>query len=794
MDLLRQLLDLDTLRLGEEGVRLGFARAMPAYLWVGAVVACLALGLWSYVRLIGPAWARGLLGGMRALLLALLLVLVMGPQLVRRDERIERDWVLVLADRSASMQIADAPTEAGGRTTREEQLRSAIGEAWPAFERMSEQREVVWLGFDAGAFTLDREDAEQPPASETAEERANAESAPLALGEPGGRRTNLGAALEHALRRAAARPLSGVVVLSDGRSGDEPSRSALRALQADRAPVHVVPLGSAEPVGDVAIARIDAPDAAFVEDLTPIRVRVERLGAGDGGAVARLVDERTGITLDEQRIEAGALDEAGGASVTLTHRASDPGERAWRVEIEAEGADLIAGNNAGVFGIELIDRPLRVLYIDGYPRWEQRYLKNLLLREDSIDSTNLILTPDRAPSQESDTEIASLPDSPERWAEYDVVILGDVQADVFTTAQLEDLREHVATRGGGLLWIGGEGATPESWWATPLADLLPFSRGQASAASEPALVRPEPLAEQLGVLLLGGLDSTWPAELASAQTGWSLLRWRQIVDPAGLKPTAETIASAAPLGGGDRPDLEARTPLVMSMRYGAGRALYVATDEIWRWRYGRGELLFERFWLQLVRLLGRDSVSRSGVAASLAAEPSRATIDQPVRIALELLDQSLVELGLGRAEVTIEREDAGLEEGRTELTLRAEDEEGRFFATTWLPTRAGTYLVRTTAPSLAGLGLETQVEVSLADDELRRPETDHELLARLSERTGGQVLTPATLASVESILPNRRVRSVTETSEALWDTPLALLAVLVLLTGEWVGRRLIRLI
>jgi hypothetical protein len=696
------------------------------------------------------------------------------------------------------MSIEDAPADGeADRVSREEQLRSAIEQSWPAFQRISEQREVVWLGFDAGAFTLET-DASRSAEDEaqTGEAQTGAGELPVALGEPEGRRTSLGAALEQALRKAAARPLSGVVILSDGRSIDEPSRAALRALQADRVPVHVVPLGSEEPVGDIAIARVDAPDAAFVEDLTPIRVQVERLGgAGDAGATIRLVEEETDIVLDEQRVDPDQLDQPGGAAVTLSHRAVDPGERTWRVEVVSEGPDLIAGNNASILAIDLIDRPLRVLYIDGYPRWEQRYLKNLLLRENSIDSSNLLLAPDRAPSQESDTEIIALPDSPERWAEYDVVVLGDVQADVFTETQLEDLREHIATRGAGLLWIGGEGATPEAWWTTPLADLLPFSRGGVSVATgEPALVTPEPLAEQLGVLMLGGVEGGWPQELARADTGWSLLRWRQRVEPDALKPTAEAIASAAPLGAGDLPVMDARSPLIMSMRYGAGRVLYVATDEIWRWRYGRGEILFERFWLQLVRLLGRDSVSRAGVAAQLAAEPSRALVDQPVRIALELLDQSLVELGLGSAPVTIERIDEDEQAGEEELTLRAEDAEGRSFATTWLPTLAGTYRVRAAAPALAGLGLETQIEVSLADDELRRPETDHELLARLSEQTGGQVLTPATLAGVESVLPNRRVRQVTETTEALWDTPLALLIVLLLLTTEWVGRRLIRLI
>ncbi|MEC9374608.1 MAG: vWA domain-containing protein [Planctomycetota bacterium] len=793
---MRWLLDLDTLQWGAENVRFSFERPLPAWGWAGVVGLSVVFALWSYSRMQGAAWARGALAVVRALLLLALVVFIAGPQLVQSDETVERDWVMVLVDRSASMTIEDAPTDAGGRQAREAQLREAIQESWPTWESLAESRNVVWLGFDAGAFDL-----------QTAQDGVVGGS--LNLGAPGGQRSNLGVALEQALRRAAARPVSGVVVLSDGRSMDAPTRSAVRTLQADRVPVHVVPLGSAAPVGDLAVRRVDGPGAAFVNDVAPIAVEIERLGAAtDVSGRVQLIDEATGLVLDERSLEEVEFDERGVARVTLTHRPSDPGERSWKVVLAPEGPDLIAGNNEARLGIELIDRPLRVLFIDGYPRWEQRYLKNLLIREASITSSNLILSPQRRASQEGDVEIDALPDSPEQWAPFDVVALGDVQPDVFTQAQLEDLREHVSIRGAGLLWIGGPGATPSEWWETPLADLLPFSRqaGAQGVSGEPALAAPAELAEQLGVMRLGAPgEEAWPAELSDAATGWSLLRWRQEIEPSGLKPTTETLAWAVPAGAGPvlideagEHGSAAATPLVMSMRYGAGRILYVATDEIWRWRFGRGELLFERFWLQLVRLLGRESVSRSGVSAQLTAEPGRAVVDQPVRIAIELLEQSLVELGLVSVEVQLERiAAAGEAEGdaaEMSLVLRPEGLTPRVFASTWLPTQAGRWRVTTSEPSLSGLGLEAEIVVSLPDDELRRPETDHGLLAELSEQTGGRVIPVNERSGIASELPNRRLRLVSETSEPLWDTPLALLAVLSLLTLEWVGRRLIRLL
>jgi len=82
----------------------------------------------------------------------------------------------------------------------------------------------------------------------------------------------------------------------------------------------------------------------------------------------------------------------------------------------------------------------------------------------------------------------------------------------------------------------------------------------------------------------------WPEDLPP-------LHWVQQVGP--LKPTAEVLAQAQQATARGRP-----LPLVMRMRYGSGQSVYVATDETWRWRYGRGELYFQQFWIQLLRMLG----------------------------------------------------------------------------------------------------------------------------------------------------------------------------------------------
>ncbi len=791
-DLIQTLLGLRSLRWDDPSVHFSLERPLPAWAWVGVGVGALAMALWSYSRMAAPRGWRTSLAIARALLLVLVVLLISGPQLVLRNESVERDWVLVLVDRSASMGVRDVAEAAGageGRTTREEQLRRTLESTKGVWSSLAADRQVVWLGFDAGAFDL---------AVSAVSGGSNARpSIDVDLGEARGGRTLLGPALDQALTRAAARPLSAVVLLTDGRTTSAPDRAVVRRMQADRVPVFAVPLGSEEQAGDIALRRFDAPRLAFVRDITPVRVDLERIGgAGAASARVRLVDKATGLVLDEQTVqwsEGGSPD----AGVVLTTRPEDAGGRTWVVQVEPEGPDLVSQNNSAEMSIELVDRPMRVLYIDGYPRWEQRYLRNLLIREPSISCSTLILSTDRRYIQEGDVEIEALPDSPERWAEYDAVMLGDVHPDVFTDDQLAQLREHVSRRGGGLLWVAGPGATPAAWWTTPLADLLPFRKDAVDPAPipEPVLMHPTDAALRLGVLRLGEeVSEGWPADLADAGKGWSLLRWAQMVDRARLKPAAEVLAD---LGPQDAP-ADQRSPGVIAMRYGAGRVLYVATDEIWRWRYARGEVLPERFWLQMIRLLGRESLARAGRPAVIEIAPRRAEVDQPVRISVELIDQALIDLRPPSLAVRVTRRaQPGEPEGpalSVELVLKPEREDGRVYSAIWLPPEPGVWRAEPIDPILTGLSLFAEGAVLLPDDEMRRPETDHALLARLCEETGGAVITPASLTSLPERLPNRRIRLLHETAESLWDTPLALTCVLLLLTLEWIGRRVIRLI
>ncbi len=799
-EILNGLFGTGELGFDDRGVHLGFAKPIPPWAWALLIVGVVGVSVWSYRRLVGGVRARALLGVTRGLLLLLLAILAIGPRLIEPHERVERDWTIVLLDRSASLAVPDAPDgdgPRGARRSRDAQLRSAIADAWPALREMDAGRNVLWMGFGAGAFDLSKQS-----------------DGTIALDEAAQRRTALGESLDQSLRRTSGRIVSAIVIASDGRSIDDISPEAIRRIQRERIRVVTIALGSATPMADLALTRVDAPDEAYVNDPVPVRVRVERRGTGEAPpARLQLVDDRTGIVLDEQELG----DEAA-QDVTLSTKPEEARQASWSVRIVADGADLVEANNTQQIELSLVDRPLRIAYFDGYPRWEYRYLKNLLLREGSLNSSSLLLATNRRFIQEGDEALLSVPTSPEEWASFDVIVLGDLRPEVFSPTQLEQLRDLVATRGAGLIWIGGSGPTPGRWRGTPLEDLLPFTLGDSDELAEyvePVTVFAGEASERLGVLRLG--EGEFSTRLSDPRTGWSRLWFAQRIEPGSLKPTAEVLALAAPeqsvrraierdgMGGLDEPPADA-TPLVVTMRYGAGRVVYVGTDDTWRWRFGRGEALQEQFWIPLVRLPGRDSLARSGQPAVLDVTPSQALVDQPVRFTVRVLDQRLADAAGERVRLRA-RDARNPDDPGVMIELRVSSAGGAGLTTfdgTWSFPNPGELTIEPADAWLTGLGIRRSLTVFREDAEMRRPEADHELLGSIRERSVNPGLSSETdppvaleateLSDLPELIPVRDLRTeAPPTVEPLWDRWIVLVMLLGLLTFEWVGRKLLSL-
>lgn len=777
-----------------DAIRVIFSRPLPLWGWFLVGVAAFLVGLWSYRRISTGAskssrLLRGVLTIVRATTLVLLALLIAGPSLRFERTRLERDRLIVLVDRSLSMSIQDGPNG----VTRDAQATAILEETRSTLENIARTKDIDYVGFAGGAFSLlPTRGLELANARLNENSEFAATNILPALGAAKGDRTDLDSALRQALARASGRPVSAVLLLSDGRSAVPVSTNVLRGFERDSVPVHVVALGSSKRLGDAAIVSASIPARAFVRDRVPVEVRVDR-GGVDRELSVRIIDTVSGVEIARKAVpktEDGTEDgtkagtEVGReVSVVLDAVSNDAGARSWRAEIVAVEPDLVRENDSRELAVEFVDRPLRVLYVEGSSRWEYRYFKNLLMREKDLESSIMLLSADRDFAQEGNLPISRLPRTRDEFANYDLFIIGDVPSGFFSPDQLAILRSEVADRGAGLLWIGGERNTPMSWESTALADLLPFKPPfMLEARAGASVMEPTAAAARLGVLRLTDDEDGWPDAFTDRSLRWPQLRFVQDIPRARLKPTAEVLALAEGVVVGAR---EA-SPAVLRMRFGAGDVVYVATDEVWRWRYGQGERYPERFWVPLVRLLAREAIARGDARAELSVAPSRVVPGASTVVSLRIVDDESAERAPAMVPVEI-RDESGAAVASVELTRDGADASAMF-----TPERTGRFVAVADDPAFGRI--ETGFEVVRADDELRRGDTDHAALADLAKRTGGQLHDSASLRGLAELLPLRARETDESVERTIWDTWIALTALLALLAIEWSGRRLLRLV
>lgn len=784
-----RMLGLRELSWSDPSAGLGFEYVLPAWLWALIVLAALGFACGCYRRLLGPRTLRISLALLRTVTILTLAALLAGPTLILPQETIERDWLLVMLDRSASMQVRDVMDDTTGDViSRDQSLLEALREQAGVFDEngLGKDRRVVWLGFGASAYAIGSPLNEPDP------------------DPPGAQATLIRTSIEQALRLPSGKPISGIVLMTDGQTPQDTGQDLAQRMQQQGVAVFAVPIGAAEPPLDLAIGQADGPQRAFVGDTAPVSVTVDQLGGepiNPSEILVTLIDQADGQVLDE-----ATLDQAPpGEPLKLVGKSEAVGIVRWQVKVEHRPPtgvptlrELISDNNIRTIEIEVIDRPIRVLYIEGYPRWEFRYLKNLLIREKSISASTYLLSADRTFAQEGDVPITRLPNTAEEFDAYDVVILGDVPSSYFQTAQLTLIRDHVSVGGAGLLWIGGEASSPRLYAGTPLADLLPMRRpadvSRFGTTTSNFRLEPTVLARSLNVLQLRGIDSTL-ADHDVWSTGLPPLRWAQ--DPGALKPTAEVLANLVSID-----DADARVPALVRLRYGAGQSLYIGTDEAWRWRYGRGEWYFQQYWVPLIRMLGRARVQADADRVLFSVSHRAVTVRQPVVVELELTDVSLINRGLPRIDVTARSASDPTGPPVDTLTLlpvtRNESAtpgavRRAGYRAVWRPSAVGNLLLSVTDPALADLGLVQALRVSASNDEMSNPRSDHARLATLAEQTSGAVIPLDELDRLTGLVPNRARITETDIREPLWASALSLIVLSVLFTLEWVVRRAIRL-
>ena len=177
--------------------------------------------------------------------------------------------------------------------------------------------------------------------------------------------------------------------------------------------------------------------------------------------------------------------------------AGKAGVRDLRVTLDAGQGEVNQANNSRRQVIEVADRRRNVLYIEGEPRWEYKFIRRAIELDRTLRLASLVrATPNRYYRQGVASAEELQDGFPRTAAElfaFDTVIIGSLEAAALSTDQHEWLKEFVDRRGGSVLLLAGrDGLGDGGWGRVPLAQLLPAALpgGATSYGSRASRVRP----------------------------------------------------------------------------------------------------------------------------------------------------------------------------------------------------------------------------------------------------------------------------------------------------------------
>jgi hypothetical protein len=798
-----------------------------AYLWDAAADPWLAgafgLGMTVLVALLyaregrtaGPLY-RAILAGLRVCLVLLTLAVLL-PQLRLWFERQGWPDLAILVDDSRSMSTTDRYqdaevreaaarlTQEGGLTGAERlQLSQALltgpGHEW--LQTLLQGRRFKLHVYHCASRAARLADVTEPRQLEAAGKAIQGL-------RPEGEESQLGTAVRQVVNDFRGSSLAAVIMLTDGvtTEGEDLAKVAHYAAQAG-VPLFFVGIGDAHDVRDLRLHDLQVEDAVYVNDRLVFDARLTGQGYPEAKTVpVRLYEKDKDGKLKELAKEQVTTDPEGKpVRFRLMHRPTEPGEKVYVLDVpEQEDEVKPATNNRlerTVFVREA--KLIKVLYIEGYARYEYRFVKNLLERENeraprnkTIDLKVLLVDADNEYASEDKSAIADFP-TKEELNGYDVVLFGDVDPkDRKIGAQnLQHLADFVKERGGGFLMIAGPRWSPHAYKESPLRDVLPIQvTGPPSAEEEyPFGYRPE----------LTSTGRFHPIFRFSPDEAENTAIWNHLAEiywwseGYRIQPAAEVLlvhpqrpatgaAGAAGTGG------ESGHPLLVQQFVGAGRSMFLGFDETWRWRFREDELRFNQFWIQTVRYLARSRLGRVDLRVDRQTPYRRG---EPIKVTVRFPDDAPPPAADTKVEVIVTRTPAeqGRGIGETEKeTLPLAKVPGSRATYEGLLTRTpeGEYHFWLSTPQVAGSKPRAEARVLLPAGEMERLRMNQPEMERAAEETHGRFYTLASADRLLDELPSgtRVALSTPQPPQLLWNHFTMFALALTLLGTEWVLRK-----
>jgi hypothetical protein len=610
---------------------------------------------------------------------------------------------------------------------------------------------------------------------------------PSGLPQPEGEITNLATALKSAAGDNDPKQQRGAVVLfSDGQHNEGESPVEVAKILAGRGlPIYTVGFGSEIRPRDLAVVKIDAPDSVFFEDRIQGQITLKD-DLPPGIPFTVMLQDGDKVLWQQKLVSDGSnlrkVPFSAPLSETVQERlknktadmqlTSVPLE--LKVSVSNVEGDREPGNNAMNLRVRALTQKRRILIVDGRPRWETRYLRNMFERDEQWQ-VNAVIAGATAgePGFPRGEQDGQFPNDPAVLQPYDLVIFGDVPRALFKNEELTWIRDFVGNRGGALVFIDGPRMRLKEYAGTVLEPLFPVQWKSA------------PLKETGMKLSLSERAATMAAFALSPDKSQNAEVWSNLHPPHWLSgatalPGAETLVEAS-VGG-------KKVPAVVERSFGAGKVLYQAFDDSWRWRYEVADQYHVRYWNQIANWMAELPFAVRDRLISLDAGALVYRPGDSADLRVRLRD------GQGRPVANATVDAVLYRDGRRAATIRLtpDDNAGGLFRGRTAALEPGSYEVAVESAAFAehDSRARTSFKVEpLETGELTQLSVNEELLRQMSAITGGQYLREENIDRLVDLLAPMSQGRVVETDTVLWQSYWWFVPIVLLLTIEWIIRK-----
>jgi hypothetical protein len=736
-----------------------------------------------------PRWHRLGLAGMRFALA--MIVLLMISQFTLTLRRTGLPYLAVLVDDSLSMTTID-PQEKLPQANMAERISKVESDSkdlsrWGLAQTLLNEHHAAMLRQLADEYRLRlfllTGVREVEPHGPDAMEKMSEE---LQAMKPTGEASPLGRSVRTVLDHLRGTAPAAIVMLTDGVNTEGPSLSEAAKDAARRGvPLFFIGLGSEHARAEVKLSDLLVDEVVFVNDM--VRFECRTTVNGVEGRKFNLILREKGKPEELAKVEMTAGPDNSSQPAQLLYRPTQVGRFDYVVSVEPQDQEAAVQTNELSRNVEVRKEKVRVLLVQGTPNFEYRYLRNMFQRDETIELTSVLQEADRnevAQEASKASVLQALPSRREEWFAYDVIIFGDVDPSLLNPTALQNLADFVDQpgKGGAIVFIAGPKFMPAAYRDTPLARLFPFDPNKSHSPES-------------GKTIADGFQIV-PTELGLAspamQMGDSLEQTREIwrhlqpeywlLEIPSVKPSVRVLAEASNRTSNDG----RRLPVICLHYIGAGKVLFHASDETWRWRYRVGDLYFARYWIQTIRFLSRSLLSEAGRPVTLSSDRREYAYDEPIRLRSQFADERLAPAEDDGVSVVIER--SGQPSQR--MVLHRTTLGRGVFEGVLNRLGAGSYHAWIASPSLQGQAPTVEFSVLPPVGELTQLRMDATEMRRAAQQTGGQFYTFETADQLyKDLPPGRQVPIELLPPHPLWNSWPVLSLFFILLIGEWLLRK-----